>query len=261
MRSLTLTVVLALTGCRPDAAPTSTDACRDFWACPAYGLCATSGPLCVAALDAHCAASEDCDTRGACRAVDGFCRPVAVEAADCKALGSERVDWCAGAGRCSVVSGVCVALTPEDCAGSSGCALFGACTPRGGDCVRGASSGAQCAEPGGSQRTSPCADQGLCVARDGRCIAGSDEDCRGSRTCRESGLCGHHDGRCIATSEADCQGAAVCDSSGACTLRHGGCDATDAICAARRECREQRIGCKAERGICSPGGDFIYFQF
>lgn len=260
MRSTLLALLLALTCCRPDAAPRTADACRDFWACPAYGLCTTSGPLCVAALDAHCLASEDCTERGACRAIGGFCRPVAATPADCSALGADRMDWCAESGRCSVVSGACVALTPQDCAASRACSIFGACTPVGGDCERGATTDAQCAEPVGSERYNPCAINGLCVARGGRCVADSDEGCRASAVCRESGFCGARGGRCVAVSEADCERAPVCASNGACALRHGGCEATDAICAARPECKERPEACVAKRGVCDDAA-FIYFQF
>ncbi len=259
MRPLVLASLIVLIGCKAEEVPTP-DVCRESWYCPSYGLCTTLGPRCVAAQDSDCAAAADCERRGTCRAVDHFCSPVAAERNACRALGSGRHDWCGEEGRCSVVSGLCVALTTDDCSGSRYCRDFGLCTPWEGICVRGATTDAQCSEPGGSSRYDPCASDGRCVARDGRCVVGSDEHCRGADACRTSGACSHHEGRCISTTQPDCERSEICERDGACVLRHGSCQATDEICAARPRCREHPASCKVQDGVCA-GDNLIDFQF
>lgn len=263
LRTALLATLLATGACRstpPGALPAATDPCRDAWACTSFGLCTADGPRCIAAVDASCAASRDCADRGACRALDAFCRPTATTAEDCRALGNDRADWCAEQGRCQVVAGLCAAVTVADCAGSRRCALFGECAPLRGGCVRAAADDADCARPAGTERYVPCATNGQCTAQGGRCVAADDGRCRASEACRRSGQCSAHGGLCVATRQEDCAASLDCEEDGACNLQGSTCGAAEADCARLPRCQAPE-GCKLEGGICASPIPFTYFQF
>ena len=241
--------------------------CEHSTACTEGGRCHFLPDLdddrCVAATDLDCRESEGCADRGACAVNrDGECR---VESSGCQRSDacqdegrceyaiSERCvegevncdEACRMEGACTLVNGVCVATSDEDCADSHFCRYEGQCALNGDRCVSneaGCATNSMCEMNRGLQPNMPdrwcsyhpdadwcwdgatacdmvCFERGDCSFIDGVCQAGSDADCEGSLACIVQGRCSTPGGEgalCGALSNTDCEGSLECAAFGRC---------------------------------------------
>lgn len=158
-------------------ASTDADCERSTIACPEQGDCAARGGVCVAADDAHCAASQWCKLGDLCSAVDGWCQ-------------RGEKSPCAGSAACrarGLCSGRPMSLARiEDIFFASRESLVS-------DPDRSTEDMWAPPEPLVDPRSFVVANQ---VASVQGCVARRSQDCRASEVCRERGLCVAREGEC-----------------------------------------------------------------
>lgn len=120
--------------------------------CLGYGECVAKNGKCVAALDADCEATPNCDAFGVCKAIDGKCRATAEACAG---------TVCKEQGHCVLLDDYCQA-TEQGCKASSHCKMTGACAR--------------------SPKKKDSLPQYFCEPKD-------DADCKQSDLCKHSGQC------------------------------------------------------------------------
>lgn len=130
---------------------------------------------------------------------------------------------------------ICVMGSEDNC--EFVCAMYGACTVRGGRCVVGGV--ANC------RKSLACTQSGRCTAVAGECRATSELDCRSSAVCSWQGRCTPSEGACVALSVTDCQNSNRCRLAGACILHYPtqSCVTPDGTCHSALNC--------GEAGLCS----------
>jgi len=109
-------------------------------------------------------------------------------------------------GKCTARSGVCVAVSDEDCAKSSACRRGGRCGMQDGKCVATAET---------CKASEVCSRLGQCSVKDGRCAPRSSADCRQSIFCQNEGECSVKGTACVVASDADCRNSGACKASNA----------------------------------------------
>lgn len=122
-------MTLSQLGCSTDAPTTASDPGKVL-ECDEDGECREVALRCEPcdAIDA-CAEGLFCDF-GPSR----VCKTVGEKGRVCAADCVNDDAMCKQYGRCSLVDGLCVALTREDCVGSDACKLYGKCTPVDNEC-------------------------------------------------------------------------------------------------------------------------------